>query len=70
LGELKHNEVIREITAENTDKVAFIDMERLIGKDGANFVDICHLSRSGRDLFAASVKPVAEQMAMRTEGSH
>jgi len=50
-GVAAHNEVIREVVAAAPD-VLFIDQENLIPKDGMYFVDVCHFSEEGLEVFA------------------
>lgn len=46
-----HNDVVRKLVAGEKD-LLFIDMEKEIPKQGAYFVDICHLSEKGTERFS------------------
>jgi hypothetical protein len=45
-----HNQIIRDIAA-TEEGVHFVDQENSIAKTGRNFVDICHLSLQGQELW-------------------
>jgi hypothetical protein len=49
-----HNTVIRSIVKNNRG-IEFIDMENILPKTGRNFVDICHFSEKGADIYASAL---------------
>jgi hypothetical protein len=49
-----HNRVVREAAGRHPE-VIFVDMERLLPKDGAHFIDVCHWTDLGRERFAQGV---------------
>jgi hypothetical protein len=49
-----HNAAIRRI-AERHPEAIFFDMERAMPKDGRHFIDICHWTDLGREVFARGV---------------
>jgi len=67
-GIKEHNRMVREVAAELDRSraqgkdlpVYFVDMEQGIPKEGQYFVDVCHLSPAGCDLFAARLVNVIE----------
>ncbi len=57
-GILNHNQVIEDIVKENKD-IYFVDMNRLIPKQGRCFDDICHLTYEGSREFVNNIFGVA-----------
>ena len=56
-----HNEVVRRVASRHED-VVFIDMERVIPKDGNHFIDVCHWTDLGRATFAREVEAVLSEL--------
>ncbi len=49
-----HGAVIRELAAEHSE-VLFFDMERFMPKDGRHFIDVCHWTDLGQEVFALGI---------------
>lgn len=49
-----HNEAIRRVARNHPDAL-FFDMERFMPKDREHFIDICHWTERGREVFARGV---------------
>ena len=55
-----HNQVVRTL-AQNFC-TCFVDMEKLIPKEGKYFEDICHLTHAGSEKFVENVLPLVEKI--------
>ena len=48
-----HNQIIRDLASHRS--ALFVDQERQVPRRGEMFVDICHLSAQGKQLFAENL---------------
>jgi hypothetical protein len=60
-----HNDVIRELARQNSEKVLLVDQAQKLSADGQNFVDACHFTDLGcrrfDDHVLAELKPALRQ---------
>ena len=60
-GIAEHNQQTRTV-ASVAPNVGLVDLERELAAEGANFSDICHLTRVGRQRLVDAVVPVIVEM--------
>lgn len=62
-----HNRVLRELAASRPGAFALVDVQGALPKDGARFIDVCHLTRRGSADFARLLLPALRD-ALRDAG--
>ena len=65
-----HNEIIRSLYEKHredaTGRIGFVDLERLMPKDGSCFNDICHLTHKGSEQFVDAILGPASDLATKS----